>query len=130
MDKPTPNLKGAPIDKIIFYPSLVLVAVVAIVMSFFPDVAGRGVDSAYAFVLKNLSSMFMLFGLACFLILGWLSVSRYGNVKLGGPDEEPEFSTFSWISMLFCAGVGIGLMIWSLVEPIYYIQGPPMASNP
>ena len=47
--------------------------------------------------------------LALVLVL-WLLVSRFGDVKLGKDDDEPDFSTFSWICMLFSAGLGIGLL--------------------
>ncbi|MDR3038711.1 MAG: BCCT family transporter [Candidatus Adiutrix sp.] len=128
MEKTSPNpQKFAPIEPVVFWPSLILVALFGGLMSFFPDIAGRGVNAAYAWVMQNLSSMFMLFGVAAFAIVFWLGFSRYGRIKLGGPEDKPEFSTFSWVCMLFCAGVGIGLMIWSIVEPIYYYTGPPMS---
>jgi BCCT family betaine/carnitine transporter len=114
----------------VFWPALALVGLFAALMVFFPEMAAYGVNASYAWVMRNLSSVFMLFGAASFLIVVWLAASRYGHIKLGGPEDEPEFSTFSWICMLFCAGIGIGLMIWSIVEPIYYYSGPPMGLEP
>ncbi len=55
----------------------------------------------------------------------WLGVGRYKNVRLGGDDERPQFSTFSWISMLFAAGMGVGLIFWSVAEPVSHLQGNP-----
>ena len=55
----------------------------------------------------------------------YLMVSRFGNVRLGDDDERPEFGYFSWFSMLFGAGMGIGLVFWSIAEPIYHFQGNP-----
>ncbi len=55
----------------------------------------------------------------------YLMFSRHGSVKLGADDSEPEFSYFSWFAMLFSAGVGIGLLFWSIAEPIYHFQGNP-----
>ncbi|MDR1920613.1 MAG: BCCT family transporter [Candidatus Adiutrix sp.] len=130
MEKTEAKLKAAPIEPIVFFPSLVLVALFGGAMAFFPDVAGGWVNSSYAFIMKNLTSMFMLIGVAAFVCVAWLGFGRYGHVRLGGPDDQPEFSKISWISMLFCAGIGIGLMIWSIVEPIYYLNGPPMGIEP
>ena len=55
----------------------------------------------------------------------WLGVGRYKNVRLGDDDERPEFGSFSWISMLFAAGMGVGLIFWSVAEPISHLQGNP-----
>lgn len=66
---------------------------------------------------------FIVFGCLVFLI--WLACSRYGSIKLGGPDDKPDFSTFTWVAMMFCGGTGAGIVYWSLVEPIYYLQYPP-----
>ncbi|KON86569.1 hypothetical protein AF332_06870 [Sporosarcina globispora] len=44
---------------------------------------------------------------------------------MGGPNDKPEFSTFSWGGMLFCAGMGTSIMFWSIVEPLYYYTSPP-----
>ena len=59
-------------------------------------------------------------GLVVYLLLG-----RYGDIRLGGPDARPEFSTGSWLAMLFSAGMGIGLVFWSVAEPIYHFSAPP-----
>ncbi|MCO8121597.1 BCCT family transporter [Stieleria sp. TO1_6] len=55
----------------------------------------------------------------------WLALGRYGRVRLGRDDEQPEFSSLSWFAMLFSAGMGIGLLFFSVAEPIYHFQSPP-----
>ncbi|WP_022726872.1 BCCT family transporter [Fodinicurvata sediminis] len=55
----------------------------------------------------------------------YLLFSRYGNIRLGDDHDRPEFSYFSWFSMLFGAGMGIGLVFWSIAEPIYHFQANP-----
>jgi glycine betaine transporter len=63
-----------------------------------------------------------------------LAVSRYGRIRLGRDDERPEFSTGSWISMMFATGMGIGLIFWGVAEPLSHLLEPPMglaaASSP
>ncbi len=59
-------------------------------------------------------------GLTC-----WLGLGRYGHVKLGTDDDQPEFSRLSWFSMLFSAGMGIGLVFWSVAEPVYHYNTTP-----
>ena len=63
---------------------------------------------------------------AFFLILAFvLAVSRFGKIKLGRDDEKPEFSTVSWICMMFSVGMGIGLMFWGVAEPVSHFGAPP-----
>ena len=56
----------------------------------------------------------------------WLGFSRFGKLRLGPPDEAPEFSTLSWLSMLFAAGMGVGLIFWGVAEPVTHFATPPV----
>ncbi len=58
----------------------------------------------------------------------WLAMSRYGSIRLGRDDEKPEFSTASWASMLFAAGMGVGLVFWGVSEPLNHFVDPPMGT--
>jgi len=55
-----------------------------------------------------------------------LAIGHWGAVRLGAEDEKPEFSWFSWSAMLFAAGMGIGLVFWSIAEPLTHYAGNPM----
>lgn len=56
----------------------------------------------------------------------YLALTRYGNIKLGKDDDLPEFSTFSWVSMMFATGMGIGLMFYGVAEPLTHLNSPPL----
>lgn len=58
----------------------------------------------------------------------WLVSSRYGKIRLGKPDERPEYSRFAWLAMLFAAGMGMGLVFWGVAEPLNHFYIPPTAS--
>lgn len=58
----------------------------------------------------------------CMLVVGF---GRTGGIRLGADDEEPEFSTVSWVAMLFSAGMGIGLLFFGPMEPLTYFLNPP-----
>lgn len=61
------------------------------------------------------------------IVMILIAASNFGKIKIGGPDALPEFSTFSWYAMLISAGMGIGLMFWSVAEPVFhYMQPSPM----
>jgi choline/glycine/proline betaine transport protein len=59
----------------------------------------------------------------------YLMFSRFGGIRLGDDDDRPEFSRFSWFAMLFGAGMGIGLLFWSIAEPIYHFQANPFVGE-
>ncbi|MBK5936970.1 MAG: BCCT family transporter [Halorhodospira halophila] len=63
---------------------------------------------------------------AAFLLLViWLGTGRFKNVRLGQDHEVPEFRTFSWLTMLFAAGMGVGLIFWAVAEPISHFDRNP-----
>jgi glycine betaine transporter len=64
-----------------------------------------------------------MFGFLVFTL--YLAVGRFGEIRLGGEEAEPEFSRISWFSMLFAAGMGIGLVFWGAAEPISHFASPP-----
>ena len=65
------------------------------------------------------------------IVMILIASSEYGKIRIGGPDALPEFSTFSWYAMLISAGMGIGLMFWSVGEPIFHYMTPsPMFDVP
>jgi len=66
-------------------------------------------------------------GLLVFLI--YLCISRYGHIKLGKDAEKPEYSNLAWICMLFSCGMGIGLMFWSVAEPISHYESNPFTKG-
>lgn len=59
------------------------------------------------------------------LFLAFVAISKWGNIKLGKDDEKPEYSNFSWFAMLFCGATGIGLVFWSIAEPLSHYVLPP-----
>jgi choline/glycine/proline betaine transport protein len=64
-----------------------------------------------------------VFGFLVFVII--VLFSPYGRLKLGKDDEKPEWNTWSWFSMLFTAGMGIGLVFFGVAEPIFHLNTPP-----
>jgi choline/carnitine/betaine transport len=63
-----------------------------------------------------------LFMLICLALACW---PRTGNIRLGKPDERPEFSNFAWFSMMFGAGIGVGMLTYSTAEPIFHFGSNP-----
>ena len=91
-----------------------------------PDHMAAVFDTLLAAVTRNFGWLYLWVVLGLVVFALFAAFSRYGNMKLGGEDEEPEFSAVSWFSMLFAAGMGIGLVFWGVAEPIsHYSSAPP-----
>jgi glycine betaine transporter len=74
---------------------------------------------------------FIMLAVSFMLIVSiWLALSRYGSIKLGQDDDEPEFSTISWLTMLFAAGMGVGLLFWGTAEPLTHYDLITKYENP
>ena len=81
-------------------------------------------------IVSNFDWLFVLSSNFFILVSLIMAFSKLGSVKIGGVDAEPEFGNFSWYSMLISAGMGIGLMFWSVGEPLYHMmQTPPIFSD-
>ncbi|CAG7649808.1 Glycine betaine transporter OpuD [Paenibacillus solanacearum] len=70
--------------------------------------------------------LFAAFGFLIFVV--YLAFSKYGNIRLGDDDDEPEFSDLTWFAMLFSAGMGIGLVFWGVAEPLSHYVTPPQGA--
>ncbi len=82
--------------------------------------------TALEFVVADLSWFYLIVTTFFLAFVLFLAFSRYGKIKLGKEDEEPEFGMFSWFAMLFQAGMGIGVIFWGVSEPvIHYATQPP-----
>lgn len=69
---------------------------------------------------------FLIAGTNTFLVYSlWLLFSKYSKIRIGGKDAKPEFTLWGWLSMLFSAGTGIGIIFWGVSEPMYHFSGPP-----
>ncbi|EPC01637.1 hypothetical protein L861_16595 [Litchfieldella anticariensis FP35 = DSM 16096] len=89
------------------------------------DYANSLYEAAKSYIASNLGWYYIGLVSFCLLLVIWLIFSRYGDIRLGKDSDRPEFSNFSWFSMLFGAGIGIGILFWSIAEPIYHLQGTP-----
>ncbi len=100
--------------------SLILWAVV------FPEQAGSILNKFNSFILSNFAAWYIWLIASFILICTFMAIwPAAGRLKLGQPEDEPEFSRFSWFSMMFGAGIGVGMLTWSIAEPIYHFQNNP-----
>ena len=95
----------------------------------FTDAVSTGATALQNFITMYFG-WFYIIGVSAFLIfvIGLL-FTRYGKVKLGPDDSRPEFSNMAWFAMLFTAGMGIGLVYFSVTEPVTHFTSPPVGDG-
>ncbi|MEM5583106.1 BCCT family transporter [Roseibium sp. AS2] len=99
---------------------LTIVAFVFLTLTFQTEV-GPIFDTMRKWLTSNLDWFFILSGNVFVLVCLALIVTPLGNVRIGGRDADPDYSYFGWFAMLFAAGMGIGLMFFGVLEPVYHM---------
>ena len=129
-DDPGHHARAADVDAPIDRPVLVAGLGVTLALVLWGMIAPGSLASATSKILSvTIESTGWLYVLATtgFVVLMlYLALSRFGRIRLGRDDERPEFSTGSWISMMFATGMGIGLVFWGVAEPVSHLITPPM----
>ena len=126
-NKKTATTFSLPAEK----PSLMTVLAPLMIITFLlfsllrPDYASDLFNRMGDFITSQLSWYYISVMNFYLLFIVGLALSKFGKIRLGGDHEKPEFSNFSWLSMLFGAGIGIGILFWSIAEPLTHFQNNP-----
>ena len=120
---------GLRVNSIVFFSSAFLIALFVVLGAAFTESASALFETVQSGIVTY-AGWFYILSVAVFLVfvIG-LALSRYGGIKLGPDDSEPDYSYASWIAMLFSAGMGIGIMFYSVAEPILHYANPPVGSG-
>ncbi len=95
-----------------------------------PDSLGTVFDTALAHITRDFGWFYLWVVLGLVIAALALAFGRYGQLRLGQEDDEPEFSVGAWFAMLFAAGMGIGLVFWGVAEPVSHYTSPPPGITP
>ncbi len=117
------------IDPWVFWPaSAIIVLFIAITL-----IVGKPMEEIFTNVQNSVSEYggwFFVLGVNIFLIFSlYIALSKFGEIRLGGRTSRPEFKTLSWFAMLFSAGMGIGILFWSVGEPVLHYMSPPIGEG-
>lgn len=111
----------------VFWPSVALITAMIIHTLVLGDRAEGFFNSIQTNISNNAGWLFVL-SVNIFIVFSlYLALGKFGSIRLGGSDAKPNFSTLAWFAMLFSAGMGIGIMFWSVAEPVFHFNSPPMA---
>ena len=114
------------VSRPVFLTSAILILAFIIFGAFFNELATEVFGQAKAFVSMRFGWFFIMVVNLTLVMSIYLIFSRYGDIRLGHQNENPEYNLVSWIGMLFSAGIGIGLLYWGTAEPLYHFMAPPL----
>lgn len=117
------GLRTGPVT---FFVSVLIIFAFSAAMSLFPGPLQSAFGVVADFLRYELGWLYTLGTTALVIFAFGLAASRYGRVKLGDDDAEPEYSGVAWFGMLFAAGVGAVLMFWGVAEPVTHYANPPL----
>ncbi|MBR7553888.1 BCCT family transporter [Allobacillus sp. GCM10007491] len=109
----------------VFFISAFVVGLLAILGAIMPNQFASVSETLYGFTTTYFGWFYLIavFMFTAFLLV--LAITRFGKIRLGGENERPEFPFFTWIGMLFSAGLGVGLVFWGVAEPMsHYFESP------
>ncbi|MGI8740786.1 MAG: BCCT family transporter [Gammaproteobacteria bacterium] len=109
----------------VFYVSVALSTLFVLWGVVFPRNLAAVATAALDYVMTSFGWVYIIstFGFLIFVL--YLACGRYGGIRLGKDSDRPEFSTLSWLAMMFSAGMGIGLMFFGVYEPLAHFDNPP-----
>ncbi|TVQ27403.1 MAG: BCCT family transporter [Spirochaetaceae bacterium] len=109
----------------VFIISLILVITLVVVGFVWPERLDHWTRSAHGAVIEHVGFSYLLAAFAFLVFCVYMAFSRYGTIRLGNDEEKPQYGYFAWFSMLFAAGMGIGLIFWGVAEPLTHLAAPP-----
>ena len=119
-----PTGKSLSSDPVIFFSVLSLVVLILLAAVIDREATGNFLFGLQNSIVELFAWGFSLTVSALLIFSVWLVFSRYGKVRLGPDNSKPEFTTFAWVSMLFSAGMGIGLVFFGVAEPVLHFLSP------
>lgn len=137
-DQPSGEARGAPtgntkppkgdeqhrVARWVFWPAAAIIIVFVLFATIFPATATEMFGAVQSNVIKWFGWYYVA-AVALFVVFAlWIGLSRYGDIKLGKDEDEPEFSIMSWFALLFAAGMGIGLVFFGVAEPLNHFSNP------
>lgn len=126
MNTSNPNENGKKFSPVFIFSSIIIFAIVLIGV-FIPKQFGGFTSMITAWITNTLGWYYLILTTVIVFFCIFLIFSPIGKLKLGRPNDKPEFNTVSWFAMLFSAGMGIGLVFYGAAEPLAHFASPPNA---
>jgi len=123
------TLSKSKFDPVMFWSTLAIICSIILWGTFSLESFQSTLSAMHGWVTVKFRWFFMYFFSSVLIFLYYIAFSKYGTMKLGKKEDKPEFSTFSWIAMLFSVGVGAGYAYWTIGEPLLHWQNTPFLAE-
>lgn len=117
------------VDKVVFGVAAALIVGFIAWGVYSPESVSETAGEAFAWGMEHAGWLFNIVMFVCVLLVAVIALSRMGQIRLGKDDEEPEFGRFSWVAMMFAAGIGVGIFFFGPSEPLQFFLDPPPLTN-
>lgn len=125
IDKKTKILeKAIPKENTIFYTTFLIIFVILSIIGLDKITFEKATTNLLDSIITNFGFLYLIIVLVIAVVCLFLCCSSYGNIKLGKDNSKPEYSNLSWFSMLFSAGMGVGLVFFGVAEPMTHYAYP------
>lgn len=121
-------MENSKVDRTIFIAAVAIISIFTLPVLFNPEKGNQFLSSILSIIGGKFGALYLIVGFAIFVALLYLALSKYGSIKLG--DSKPEFSTLSWIALIFTSTAGSSLLYWGFIEWSYYYTDPPFGVTP
>ncbi|WP_253256082.1 BCCT family transporter [Formosa algae] len=112
----------------VLFASIGIIFICTLIVFFATTSSYNAIEQASLWVRNYFGYFYLYLGLGCVLLLLAVAMSPLGRIKLGTPDAKPEHSLWAWTAMLYSAGMGSGILLRAVQEPVFMQQHPPYAS--
>lgn len=120
---------GLKIHPTVFLISAGMIIALVIVTLLMLDQISEILDVVFTAITHNAKWLFVSVVNIILLFVVYLMLSEHGKIRLGGPDAKPKFNVLTWFTMLFTAGMGIGIMFFGVAEPVFHFTSPPVGQG-
>ena len=124
-----PPAERVRVNRVVFFTSALMILVLTALLIAVPETAGQVLGVAQKWLTRTFGWYYMLVIGGYLLFVIYLAFSDYGKLKLGGKDDQPDFSYGAWAGMLFSSGIGISLLYFGASEPLDHYFNPPEGTS-
>jgi len=110
--------------------TLILLISIVLPIALSPNKTSEIINAFFGVMTKDFAWAFLLVGFGSAIFAIFMMFSKYGSIRLGGEDAKPHYSKFTWVSMIITSSLAAGILIFGMVEWMYYVNGTPYGLKP